>query len=359
MLINMCRTCGRRNLCDQSINLFERANRKMVRYIFMIAGVRLKDLSNVPTFICHCCKSDLSAAITFRKLCLKTQKRWLPKIVVDEDSSLSELECQATTDSCSKVSTFRETDDEAKEPEEPFLIMLEEQPTNSLFVDEDNHLDLDVDIKSEPEESCSKAEQSTADPILTKNTNLDLNVNVKRESKDSCSKAEKSPADQKLTKSCHKAKQKVEPYICEQCGMHTHSRIVFGRHMQKHTGERPFGCLECTAKFITASELQSHHRVHTGERPFACRYCERKYVSFMGRLKHERIHTNERPFVCAECGKTFTGSYVLKNHMLVHTGVRQFRCDLCERDFQRKTHLQAHFKSNTHKQNIVKQQQQQ
>ncbi|XP_001359805.3 transcription factor Ouib [Drosophila pseudoobscura] len=329
MLINMCRICARRNLCEQSINLFEHANRKVVRHIFMIAGVRLRDLSNVPAFICHCCQSDLKLAMTFRKLCLKTQKRWQPKIVVHEDSSLSETECQATAETLKItrqnsgiVSKFSETDDGAQEPEEPFIIMLEEQPTSSLFVCEQ----IDED---EPEEICSEEEQSTADPILTTNP-----------------------------KNNHKVtKQEDEPYICEQCGKHSHSKTVFERHMRKHTGERPYGCLECTAKFLTAAELRSHHRVHTGERPFACRYCERRYVSYMGRLKHERIHTNERPFVCAECGKTFTNSYILKNHMLVHTGERQFRCDLCERSFQRKTHLRTHFQSNTHKQNVMKQQQ--
>ncbi|BFF89473.1 transcription factor Ouib [Drosophila madeirensis] len=338
MLINMCRTCGRRNLCDQSINLFEHANRKVVRHIFMIAGIRLRDLTNVPGFICHCCQSDLKMAMTFRKLCLKTQKRWQPKIVKDEDSSLSEMECHAQAEplkgkikNCSKVSTFMETDDEPKEPEEPFIIMLEEQPTSNIFeceqIDEEeaNNLDLDIVIKCEPEGSSSEAEQLTSDPILTK--------------------------------SSHKVKSEDEPYICELCGTHSHSKTVFERHMRKHTGERPYGCLECTAKFFTAAELRSHHRVHTGERPFACRYCERRYVSYMGRLKHERIHTNERPFVCAECGKAFTNSYILKNHMLVHTGERQFRCDLCERSFQRKTHLRTHFQSNTHQQNLVKQQQ--
>ncbi|KAH8281165.1 hypothetical protein KR054_012546 [Drosophila jambulina] len=317
MLEVSCRVCGRQRICEQSKNLFDSENKKLLRHLYLITGLTLEVLPNAPESMCLCCQSDLRTALAFRKLCIKVQKRW--NTSVSESSTWSESDEGIEQKPEKKperhqVSTYRESDDDIRMPEETFQILIEED--NS-----DNYLRSDSALEEEPIYILKQDAVEATPPTA---------VQRKR----------------------HRNRLASKPqdliYICETCGAHATSKPVFERHMRKHSGERPFGCEECAARFLSAAELRAHLRVHTKEQPFACRFCERKFVSYMGRLKHERIHTNERPLVCAECGQTFTNTYILKNHMLIHSGERRFQCDLCERSFQRKTHMLTHFRSRLH-----------
>ncbi|XP_052836791.1 transcription factor Ouib isoform X1 [Drosophila gunungcola] len=313
----ICRVCGRQKVCKRSVNLFDLVNRKYLRHLQMITGLRLEAQENAPGFMCLCCQMDLRSALAFRKLCIKTQKQWL---TIEEDPSSSESQSEEKPElkpnQCAEVSTFEESDDD-RVLEETFQILIEEEPLDNSLIHE----------KEGPQEvDCSQegVEDGISDP------------------------------PQKTTKVTHKPQSVQKINICDVCGTPFVSRSSFLRHKRKHAGDRPFCCKKCDARFLSAAELRGHRLVHTGGQPFACRYCERKYVSYMGRVNHERTHTNERPFVCEECGKTFTYSTVLKNHMVIHTGERHFRCDLCDRSFQRKEHLVAHFRTLFHHQNVEK-----
>ncbi|XP_034475661.1 transcription factor Ouib-like [Drosophila innubila] len=291
--------------------------------------------------------------MSFRRLCMKTQKKWQLLVEGCENSSLSEQENPSPSpvspirqnSNKSVITTYRNSDSD-DEPLKTVQVMIKESKIINQFAKADgaqehDHLDIDY--------------------VIQANTDVDTDnsVNIKIEMKgsdDNCASSKPIMSSTKACKMLFKAKQEVAIFICELCGTHVNSKASFDRHIRKHTGERPFGCEECEARFLSAAELRAHILTHTGERPFPCRYCDRRYVSYMGRLKHERIHTNERPFVCAECGKAFTNAYILKNHMLVHTGERMFRCELCQRSFQRKTHLRTHYRSNTHKLSVEKHQ---
>ncbi|KAH8310621.1 hypothetical protein KR044_002249, partial [Drosophila immigrans] len=347
-LLKMCRICGRSNICEKSINLFESSNRKLLRHIQMLTGLRLLDSQDAPDSICFCCQSDLKLAMSFRRLCIKTQKKWQPLVEVHEDSSLSEQEPTRNSpvvpilQKCNEVYFGSDSDEE---PQQTVQVLIQESKihndVNAAAAQEHDHLDVDyiMQTQSDVDTDGDSGEKSESDEKHFPTQSI--NVRSTKEHR-------------KLLK----AKQEIAIYICELCGTHVNTKASFDRHIRKHTGERPFACDECEARFLSAAELRSHGLSHTGEQPFPCRYCDRRYVSYMGRLKHERIHTNERPFVCAECGKAFTNAYILKNHMLVHTGERFdcsfYRCDLCDRAFSRPTHLKTHYRSNTHKQNVEK-----
>ncbi|XP_043653804.1 transcription factor Ouib [Drosophila teissieri] len=300
MLNKVCRVCGRQKICEKSLNLFDLANRKYLKHLHMITGLRLLELEDVPGFMCVCCQSELRSALAFRKLCIKTQRKWLA--IEEEDSASDEEDTKAKSQLESEKCVL---------VEETFQVLIEEESTDNSLIryTEAEQSDDEIDVKWAPTRK-----------VLKVSTKLDDKI-----------------------------------YICELCGTHATSKSVFQRHMRKHTGERPFGCKDCKARFLSSGELRAHHRVHTGEQPFACRFCEKRYVSYMGRLIHERTHTNDRPYVCEECGKKFTTAYVLRNHMVIHTGERNFRCDLCDRSFQRNSHLKTHSRSMMHLQKVKSQ----
>ncbi|BGP05759.1 zinc-finger protein [Rhodotorula toruloides] len=114
------------------------------------------------------------------------------------------------------------------------------------------------------------------------------------------------------------------PFACDVCGKTFSESLTLAQHMRVHTQERPYVCDHpgCGKSFALASALTIHKRTHSGDRPFVCTHpgCTAAFSESSNLSKHVRTHGSERRYTCAEpgCGKSFARSDQLKRHAKVH-----------------------------------------
>ncbi|KAG0299642.1 small nuclear RNA activating complex, polypeptide 3 [Dissophora globulifera] len=135
---------------------------------------------------------------------------------------------------------------------------------------------------------------------------------------------------------------------CERNGRGFGQRQKAMRHIQTHTGDKPYQCHLCKKRFSESNIMAQHMRTHTGEKPFKCPHpgCGREF-SISGALTiHRRVHSGEKPFKCRfeGCDKWFAESSNLTKHLRVHTGERPFPCPFpgCEKRFSRPDQVTRH-----------------
>ena len=169
-------------------------------------------------------------------------------------------------------------------------------------------------------------------------------------------------ASQNLSK-CDRSKRRRElwsreqgldsRYPCPHCSAAFPFPSKLERHMQSHTGERPFFCTLCKATFSCQSNLGTHERTHSGEKPFSCPHCDSAFSRSSNLKLHLRVHTGERPFPCLLCSSTFKSSTELKRHQKTHTGERPYKCVECKSAFTQASSLSAHRKKHTGEKKFV------
>ncbi|KAG2344037.1 hypothetical protein BDR05DRAFT_883273 [Suillus weaverae] len=134
---------------------------------------------------------------------------------------------------------------------------------------------------------------------------------------------------------------------CSRSGMQGFSsKQKVARHMQSHTGHRPFKCKICNAHFSETATLQQHMRRHTQEKPYVCDFpgCGKAFAITGALTIHKRTHNGFKPFKCKYCEKAFTESSNLSKHLRTHTGARPYSCleDGCGKSFARPDQLARH-----------------
>ncbi|KAJ3511118.1 hypothetical protein NLJ89_g4289 [Agrocybe chaxingu] len=118
------------------------------------------------------------------------------------------------------------------------------------------------------------------------------------------------------------------------------------RHIQSHTGHRPFQCEICQQNFSEAATLQQHIRRHTQEKPYVCDYpgCGKSFAITGALTIHKRTHNGDKPFKCSFCDRGFAESSNLSKHLRTHTGARPYVCNEpgCNKAFARPDQLNRH-----------------
>jgi hypothetical protein len=82
-------------------------------------------------------------------------------------------------------------------------------------------------------------------------------------------------------------KQTKQTMPCPVCALPCKDKHLLAIHMRVHTGERPYQCTKCPAKFRCTSGLNAHLRKHAGlERTFMC-FCGETFSSRASAARHQ------------------------------------------------------------------------
>ena len=142
---------------------------------------------------------------------------------------------------------------------------------------------------------------------------------------------------------------KIKSVTCIYCDYKCINQSALKIHERKHTGDKPYSCLQCDKNFATKGNLKTHGLIHrseeTGERPYSCFTCNKRFIRQDYLKKHELLHTGEKPYGCSLCDKKFTQATHLKQHERVHTNERPYMCLVCDKSFYSSSSLRDHERS--------------
>uniref|UniRef100_A0A1A8SBR5 C2H2-type domain-containing protein n=1 Tax=Nothobranchius rachovii TaxID=451742 RepID=A0A1A8SBR5_9TELE len=127
------------------------------------------------------------------------------------------------------------------------------------------------------------------------------------------------PEEAPLTSGRRRSAAGLSSFPCPACSKLFRFRSMLASHMLIHSDVRPFACDFCSRSFRRHSHLKRHREVvhANGARlpeSFVCHICGKDKKCRSQLARHVIIHTGERPFACELCPARFNRRGNLQHH---------------------------------------------
>ena len=117
-------------------------------------------------------------------------------------------------------------------------------------------------------------------------------------------------------------------------------------HLERHSGELKYTCVDCSKKFVTRNDLTTHRKIHTQEKNNICKLCNMAFRKKSNYKRHMLKHSGERPHACKYCEKHFSRKEHLREHERIHTKEEPYVCQICDHRFKDAGNFSNHKKKH-------------
>ncbi|CAL4075464.1 unnamed protein product [Meganyctiphanes norvegica] len=109
-------------------------------------------------------------------------------------------------------------------------------------------------------------------------------------------------------------------------------------------GDKYVECNMCF-KMLKESSIKQHYKTHTGEKPYHCDECNARFTRKGDVDRHRKlVHKNLKPFKCQKCEKEFSDRKNLKIHLQNHDKAIYYSCDTCNFKFGKREYYENHIR---------------
>ncbi|XP_063633400.1 zinc finger protein 726-like [Cydia splendana] len=341
--VKICRVCLGTNV-KKCMSLFEIYKDCLIYdYVNTIANVKIQKDDGFPDKICLDCLLELETAIHFKEKCESSN-------VILQSAQLEKLPVVSINNAIAEVVIKKE---------EPFEEPYEYLEEDVHFLDSADLLSDANDTKLEDDEGKGFKKSRAIDLKLECHdcgnffkSKCKLRVHWKKVHLPEalicsiCKRMFKSfkAFNRHLKSNRQSCKTAAEVRIegmgknrifhCKECNYKSKRIKDIQSHLVIHTGDRPYHCDKCPAKFTQQSSLQCHqegsHKLYKVE--ITCQYCGKFVRGRSNVYRHLKTHTDNQ-HQCQVCSKILQSKKSLATHMQRHSGVKQYTCEVCAKSF--------------------------
>ncbi|EDO63604.1 AGAP007971-PA, partial [Anopheles gambiae str. PEST] len=112
-------------------------------------------------------------------------------------------------------------------------------------------------------------------------------------------------------------------YVCNVCGTSLCCTLKHLMHHERTHSEPSYSCADCGKEFVHEMQLRNHreakHLDKSARKKYVCDVCGKELLAKVSLRKHTLVmHSGERPYACNLCDARFQIKAYLTSHMTVH-----------------------------------------